>query len=454
MAGAIVLTILLSLLTAAGSGTDLNQHPEELGAIGPDGQRVKDWFQFVHQPLTGDGNVIARVISQDDSNEWAKAGVMIKERTESGAPYAAAMVTPDNGVRLQSNFTTDRAGSTTTAPRWLRLTRDGDQVAGYESNDGTSWSEIGTVHLPSLPARVEVGLFVTSPDDVEIDQQFGSASTGARPTMGAATFDNVRVEAEDGSGSQQWSDFDSSRGFVGGGDSTEEGGVFTLTGSGDIAVNPPDDDVAQLSLIGITIGQIAVIAVSVLFITSEYRRDLIRTTFSVMPRRGRVLAAKAVIVGATTLVVGLAASVGAFVITQPVLRANGFGPPGYPVASLSDWAVLRAVGGAAVCLSLIAILSLALGTILRRSSGAIAVAIVVLMTPILFSTALPLSMAQWLVRLTPVAGFSITQTLPIDPDTAVEPWSMAEPWTGLGVLGIYAAATLIVALIQLRGRDV
>ena len=453
MTGAIGLTILLSLLTATGSGSDLNRHPEELGAVGPDGQRVRDWFHFVHQPLTGDGSVIARVASQANSHEWAKAGVMIKESTEAGAPYAAVMVTPRNGVRLQSNFTIDRAGSDATAPRWVRITRDDNKITGYESADGTSWSEVGTVDLPSLPARAEVGLFVTSPDEVEIEQQFGSSSTGMRPTMGTATFDNVRAESENGPLSEQWAEFDSSRGLVGGGGSSETGGVFTVEGSGDIASNPPDDDVAQLSLIGITIGQIAVIAVSVLFITSEYRRDLIRTTFAVTPRRGRVLAAKAVVIGVTTLVVGLVANVGAFLITQPVLRGNGFGPPGYPTASLGEWPVLRAVVGASACLALIAIFSLALGTILRRSSGAIALAIVVFLTPILFSTALPLTVARWLVRTTPVAGFSITQTLPADPDTAVEPWSMAGPWAGLGVLSAYVAVALAIGFFQLRRRD-
>jgi ABC-type transport system involved in multi-copper enzyme maturation permease subunit len=90
---------------------------------------------------------------------------------------------------------------------------------------------------------------------------------------------------------------------------------------------------------------------------------------------------------------------------------------------------------------------------MRRSSGAIAVAIVLFVTPILFSTALPLNVAQWLVRITPVAGFSITQTLPVDLETAVEPWSMAGPWAGLGVLGIYAVVALMAAHVQLRRRD-
>ena len=453
MLGTIGLTLLISLLTAAGSGSDLNEHPDELGAVGPNGTRVKDYFHFVHQPLTGDGTVTARVTAQGKSHEWAKAGVMIKESTAAGAPYTAAMVTPGHGVRLQSDFTLDLEGSGATAPRWLRIARAGNKITGSESADGTSWSEIGTVNLAGLPDNVEVGLFVTSPDEVVVEQRFGSASSGNRPTMGTATFDNVSVEAEHGADEDQWSVFDSSRGYVGGGDSSEEAGVFKLEGSGDIAENPPDDDVAQLSFIGITIGQIAAIVVSVLFITSEYRRDLIRTTFATTPRRGRVLAAKATVIGAATFVVGVIASVSAFLLTQPVLRGNGFGPPGYPASGLLDPPVMRAVIGAAASLALIAIFSLALGTIIRRSSGAIAIALVVFLAPVLFSTAVPLTVAQWLVRLSPVAGFSITQTLPVDRNTAVEPWSMTGPWAGIGVLGAYVVLVLVIATFQLRSRD-
>jgi hypothetical protein len=147
------------------------------------------------------------------------------------------------------------------------------------------------------------------------------------------------------------------------------------------------------------------------------------------------------------------ACLGAFLVTQPVLRANGFGPPGYPAASLGEWPVMRAIVGTSVCLALIAVFCLAVGTILRRSSAAIATAIVIFLTPILFSTAVPLTVARWLGRLTPVAGLSITQTLAVDPDTAVEPWSMTGPWAGLGVLALYTAVVLTVAYGRLRVRD-
>ena len=108
MLSAIVLTVVFGLIAAAGSKTEVNEHPDFV--VGPDGQPVVDEFFFVHQPLSGDGTISARILTQAPSHEWAGAGVMVKERATTGSPYAALMVTPGHGVRLQANFTTDRPG--------------------------------------------------------------------------------------------------------------------------------------------------------------------------------------------------------------------------------------------------------------------------------------------------------------------------------------------------------
>lgn len=452
----IVLTLLLSLVTAAGSGSDLNEHPDELGAIGPDGQRVTDEMHLVHQTLAGDGSIVARVRTQDDSHEWAGAGIIVKASTEAGAPYAALTVSPGHGVRLQSDFTTEISGSAETAPRWLKLTRAGTTITGFESADGRSWDEVGSVEVAGLSGAVEVGMFVNSPGQVEVERQFGGSSSGERATLGTATFDNVEV-VTDGSGSPRsgrWRDHDMSVGFVDIEPVREADGVFTVSGSGTLEVKPPDGDVAQLSLIGINFGQIAAVAIGVLFITAEYKRGMIRTTFAASPRRGRVLAAKAVVIGAATFVVGLIASLTAFFVTQPVLRSNGFEPPGYLSPSLTEGPVLRAVIGAALNLAFVAVFALALGAILRRSAGAIAIGVVILLFPIVFAGTLPLGVEQWIIRTTPAAGLSVLQTIEQDRDTAIEPWSMADPLAGLGVLAAYAVVGLGVAAWLLRRRDV
>ncbi|MEU6859742.1 PQQ-dependent sugar dehydrogenase [Glycomyces sp. NPDC046736] len=130
-----------------------------------------DQFHFCHQVLEEDGQITARVVSQEDTNDWAKAGVMVKASTETGSPYAALMVTPANGVHLQSGFDMDVEGPEVGAPVWLRLSRSGDVVAASWSTNGTTWTEIGTTELPG---EAVVGLFVTShngstPSTVEFD---------------------------------------------------------------------------------------------------------------------------------------------------------------------------------------------------------------------------------------------------------------------------------------------
>jgi hypothetical protein len=278
-------------------------------------------------------------------------------------------------------------------PRWLRLTRAGDAITAYESSDGATWREVGTVELDDLPQTVEVGMFATSPDRVEIETSVGSASVAATGALATGTFDNVRVEPADAN----WQAHDSSTDLVKGTEASEVDGTFSVTGSGDIGPNPPDEDVTALGLLGIYFGQIAVIAVGVLFITSEYRRGMIRTTFAASPRRGRVLVAKAMVLGAATFVVGLLSTVTAFLLTQPVLPSSGFGPPAYPTPSLADWPVQRAVVGAAVFLALVAVLSLGVGAIMRRSVAAITTVILVLVPLSILAGGLPLSAAHWVM---------------------------------------------------------
>jgi hypothetical protein len=134
-----------------------------------------DQSHYCHQPLSGDGAITARVVSQENTDDWAKAGVMVKASTAAGSDYAALMVTPVNGVHLQSGFDTDVGGPVTGAPIWLRLSRTGDAVTAAWSENGTVWTDFGTV---TLAGAAVVGLFVTSHD-------------GSDP--GTAVFDSVTV---------------------------------------------------------------------------------------------------------------------------------------------------------------------------------------------------------------------------------------------------------------------
>ena len=183
--------------------------------LGPNGEPVYDSFYFVRQPLAGDGSITVRVTSltglvppahgpdnSDGSGDvpgveaWAKAGLIIKENLTQGSAYAAIMVTAGHGVRMQWNYTGDTAGMTGTVgpanPRWLRLSRSGDVITGYDSADGTHWTRVGSVTLSGLKPTAQVGLFAASPDYQHTGEGFGGGTnSGGGPTQDTAVFDHL-----------------------------------------------------------------------------------------------------------------------------------------------------------------------------------------------------------------------------------------------------------------------
>jgi len=140
-----------------------------LEGAGADIWASTDAFRFVYQTLPGDGTITARVVSLENTNGFAKAGVMMRESTGATARNVFALVTPTaaNGFRFQARATTggttDRSFSGTgTAPRWLRLVRTGNSFSAFHSTDGSSWTAIGPAVTVSMTATVLVGLAVTS----------------------------------------------------------------------------------------------------------------------------------------------------------------------------------------------------------------------------------------------------------------------------------------------------
>jgi len=186
---------------------------------GGDIWETTDEFHFVHQTLDGDGTIVARLVSQSNTDEWAKAGLMVKAGVNAGDTYAAVFATPEHGIRMQADFTLDIGGSASSPPRWLKLTRIGSLISGYESEDGVTWTLVGTVSLDELPTIVQIGLFVTS-------HEVTAAST--------AVFDNVSVTA-DGGGSgglpSPWISHDVGDPALAG-SASEDGGTFTVHGAG------------------------------------------------------------------------------------------------------------------------------------------------------------------------------------------------------------------------------
>jgi len=162
---------------------------------GSDIWNTSDSFDYVSQPYTGTNTlIVARVASMQNTDPYAKAGVMIRTSLALSATNAMMELTPQNGIFLQYR---SAAGGTTrcdsycgfgavgsypviAAPYWVALTRSGDSVTGYVSPDGQNFSKVYTINFPSgtLGSTLYYGLAVTSHNN---------------STANTARFDNVTV---------------------------------------------------------------------------------------------------------------------------------------------------------------------------------------------------------------------------------------------------------------------
>ncbi len=150
--------------TVLGSGADIWNN-------GPAGNR-HDEFHFVYKTLTGPGTIIAKVNSVQNTNGWAKAGVMIRETLDGGSKHAFACVTPANGVASQGRIDTGADSFNTaeggiTAPHWVKLERDlpGNFTVSHSAN-GSAWVPVSGA-IPQniqMGSTVFVGLALTSHD--------------------------------------------------------------------------------------------------------------------------------------------------------------------------------------------------------------------------------------------------------------------------------------------------
>ncbi|MGB2863275.1 MAG: hypothetical protein WBC05_08120 [Sedimentisphaerales bacterium] len=141
-------------------------------ASGTDIWDTADEYHYAYKTLTGVGSIQAKVLSMDNTNAWAKAGVMIRETLDPGSVHASMVVTPANGVSFQRRPMTDAvstsANSTTlaeVAPYWVKIERDlsGNFKASHSTN-GSTWTALGAFENIQMNSNVYIGLAVTSHD--------------------------------------------------------------------------------------------------------------------------------------------------------------------------------------------------------------------------------------------------------------------------------------------------
>lgn len=224
-------------------------------------------------------------------------------------------------------------------------------------------------------------------------------------------------------------------------------GLSILVPSVIVAHWPPDRpgeaaafDPTTRSLSGIFLAQLAIGVLGVLLISGEYATGMIRATFAAVPTRLPVLWAKAAVFATVTLVLMVPSVLAAFLIGQSILTSK------HLQTNLSDPGVLRAVIGAALYLTVVGLLGIGLGALLRNTAAGISSLFGLLFVLPIIVRFLPSSWADPINKYLPSsAGEAITH---VHPDPA-----MLAPWTGFGLFCAYALVVLLVAAVSLRRRD-
>jgi len=158
--------------TVSGSGTDISGSGDQ--------------FNYAYQSVSGDQTVIARVVSENGAQPYAKAGVMIRESVATNAVHASVLLSPTNGVAMEVRLTTGTSAINMVnwihgvpVPQWLKLVRSGNAFTGYYSANGSTWTQIASTNV-TMASSATAGLAVSAHDNTSLN---------------TATFDNVSIAA-------------------------------------------------------------------------------------------------------------------------------------------------------------------------------------------------------------------------------------------------------------------
>ncbi|TDQ00249.1 ABC transporter permease [Labedaea rhizosphaerae] len=204
-------------------------------------------------------------------------------------------------------------------------------------------------------------------------------------------------------------------------------------------------DAAGTSMVGMNLGLIIVAVLGALATSSEYATGMIRLTLSITPGRGRVLAAKAIVVAALGFVLGTVFATLAFLIGQAVLGIN----PAVPTLGLTGPGVLRSLLGWGVEMAAFGLLALAFAVMMRSAAGAIATTIGLIFVPAILGAFLPPWAQSHVLAYFPASAAEQLSTAQLDPAAA----TYLGPLTGAGTLVTWVAVALVVALSLMGKRD-
>jgi ABC-2 type transport system permease protein len=191
---------------------------------------------------------------------------------------------------------------------------------------------------------------------------------------------------------------------------------------------------------GMMIAQITAVVLGALVVTTEYGTGMIRSTFAAVPSRGRVLAAKSLVVVAVLFVVGTVTALVGYLGGNWFLDREGIGLP-------LEGDVLRSMYGSGLYLAGIGLFTVAVGFLLRHTAGTISIVLALMLILGNMVNLVPGTFGDWLTKLMPGnAGSVISTPVSFNPD-------LLGPWTGFAVFGAETAVLLGLAWLLVRRRD-
>jgi ABC-2 type transport system permease protein len=202
-------------------------------------------------------------------------------------------------------------------------------------------------------------------------------------------------------------------------------------------------DQSPLSFVtwGLMFAQITAIALGTLVVTSEYGTGMIRATLAATPRRGAVLAAKALVLSGTLFVVGTITAFAGYLGGNWFLDNKGVG------IALSDDGVLRSMFGSGLYMAGLGLFAAAVGLLIRHTAAALSVVLALVFVVGNMAFLLPGTWGEWTAKLMPGnAGSGIATPLSFDP-------GLLDPWVGFAVFTAEVTVALIAGYAVFRRRD-
>jgi ABC-2 type transport system permease protein len=208
-----------------------------------------------------------------------------------------------------------------------------------------------------------------------------------------------------------------------------------------LASGKADESPASFVTWGMMFAQITAVVLGALIATSEYGTGMIRATLAATPRRGTVLAAKALVLSSTLFVAGTVTAFAGYLGGNWFLDDHGVG------VALTDDGVLRSMVGSGLYLAVLGLFALGVGVLVRHTAAALSIVLALVFVVGTMVFLLPGAWGEWIGKLMPGnAGSGVATPVSFNPD-------LLEPWVGFAVFSGEVAAVLLVAYLVFRRRD-